>query len=193
MATNNAINAPLPLAASQGGTGLASLTAHGILVGEGTSNVNPITLSNGQLLIGSTGADPVATTLTAGSNISISTGVGSITISGTGTVPFNTVTGTSQAMAVDNGYVANNAALVTLTLPSTAAVGDSVQVFGLGAGGWTIAQNAGQLIHFGSQVTTTGTGGSLSSTNQYDNVTLVCIVANTTWSTKAPEGNLTYV
>lgn len=31
-------------------------------------------------------------------------------------------------MSVNNGYIANNASLVTLTLPTTAAVGDIVEV-----------------------------------------------------------------
>jgi trimeric autotransporter adhesin len=40
--------------------------------------------TNGQILIGSTGKAPVLTTLTAGSNVSITNGAGSVTISATG-------------------------------------------------------------------------------------------------------------
>jgi hypothetical protein len=36
--------------------------------------------------------------------------------------------------------------MVTITLPASPAVGDIIQVNGIGAGGWTIAQNAGQFI-----------------------------------------------
>ena len=87
--TINATGIPsLPLSVANGGTGLFSLTAHGILVGEGVANVNPITLTNGELLIGSTGADPVATTLTAGSGITVTNAPGSITIASTGGVTF---------------------------------------------------------------------------------------------------------
>src|SRR5271170_472708 len=44
---------------TNGGTGDASLTAHGVLIGEGTSPVNVTAAgTNGQVLIGSTGADP---------------------------------------------------------------------------------------------------------------------------------------
>jgi hypothetical protein len=95
---------------------------------------------------------------------------------------FTTISGTSQSAAVDNAYIANNAGLVTVTLPSTAAVGSLIEVMGLGAGGWKVAQNASQLIHVVGSVTTTGTGGSLASTNQYDTIILRCIVANTTWT-----------
>ena len=103
------------------------------------------------------------------------------------------VSGTSQAMTANVAYTANNAGLVTLTLPTTAAAGTTLEVTGLGAGGWSIAQNASQLIHLGSSVTTTGVGGSLSSTNRYDTVVLRCVVANTTWNVTSVIGNLTVV
>jgi hypothetical protein len=88
--------------------------------------------------------------------------------------------------------VSNGAGLLTFTLPTTAAVGDTVQVLGLGAGGWTIVQNTGQNIIMSNLVTTTTTG-SLSSTSRYDYVTLICCVANTTWSVQSVQGVLTVV
>ncbi len=154
------------------------------------------TMTNGQLIIGSTSATPAAATLTAGANISISNGAGSITISSTGGGGYvwSEVTGTSQAMAVDNGYVANNAALVSLSLPTSSAVGDSIAIIGKGAGGWIITQGANQLVHIGSAVSTTGTGGSVASTNQYDSLELICTVANLEWTILgAPQGSLTVV
>lgn len=194
MTTNNSINAPLPLSATQGGLGLANPTAHGILVAEGSAAVNPIVLGAGQLLIGTTASDPSAATLTAGTGISISSVSGAVTITATGSgEPWTTVSGTSQALAINNGYYANNVGLVTLTLPTTAAVGDLIMVGGQGAGGWKIAQNASQTIQFGNQVTTPGTGGSLASTLQYDNVTLRCMVANTAFAVWGSQGNLTVV
>ncbi len=56
------------------------------------------------------------------------------------------VTGTTQQAAANTGYLADNAAQVTLTLPAAPALGDVVQVSGVGAGGWTLAQNAGQTV-----------------------------------------------
>lgn len=96
--------------------------------------------------------------------------------------PFIEVTSTSQAMAINTGYIANNAALVTATLPAVSAVGDLVWIVGKGAGGWQIAQNAGQTIHFGNQNTTAGAGGHLDSANQYDAIQLLCTAANTDWT-----------
>ena len=51
-----------------------------------TNNVTnqPELTTNGQLLIGSTGVAPVASTLTAGTNVTITNGAGSITIAASG-------------------------------------------------------------------------------------------------------------
>src|SRR4051812_25370410 len=65
-----------------GGTGLTSLTAHGILVGEGTSNVTPIVLSAGQILIGTTSSDPSAAFISGTANeIDVVSSTGSIVLS----------------------------------------------------------------------------------------------------------------
>ena len=151
-------------------------------------------LTDGQLFIGSTGNPPVANGLTAGANITITPAAGSITIAAsTGGFTWNDVVGISVTMAVDNGYVANNAGLVTLTLPLAAVFGSTFQIAGNGAGGFLIAQNAGQTIHFNGLSTTTGAAGSLSSTTRYDAVELVCTVANTDFVVLDSSGNLTVV
>jgi hypothetical protein len=113
-----------------------------------------------------------------------------------GGLTWNDVTGTSASMAVNNGYLADNAALVTLTLPATAAQFSIIEVKGYGAGGWTIAQNANQQIRFGSATATTvGVGGSLSSTNLNDGVRLLATVAgaSTIWTVTDSIGNITIV
>lgn len=190
---------PISTGVSGLGTGVATFLAltptnSSSIVVSSSGVVSYAAMTNGQLIIGNTGGTPTAATLTAGSGITITNGGGTITIaSSSGTSTWTVVTGTSQAMAVDSGYISNNAGLVTLTLPSTAAVGSVIQVQGLGAGGWQIAQNASQLIHIGSQVTTTGVSGFLASTNQYDSITILCVVANTTWTVLGgAQGNITY-
>ena len=96
-------------------------------------------------------------------------------------------------MVANNGYVANNAGLVTLTLPTTAASGTTIEVAGYGAGLWKVAQNASQIIHFGVIDTTTGTGGSLTATNRYDSIRLLCVVPNNEFLVLSVMGNITYV
>lgn len=65
-----------------GGTGKTSLTAHGVLVGEGTSAIVATAAgSNGQVLLGSTGADPAFAALTStGSTLSYTTGAAALNI-----------------------------------------------------------------------------------------------------------------
>lgn len=134
--------------------------------------------------------------ITLGSGLSMSGTTLSASGGGGGGMTWNEVTGTSQSMAVNNGYIANNASLVTLTLPNTAPVGSVVRVVGKGAGGWRIAQNASEQIIWneggvdGVDETTVGTGGRLDSTDDYDAIELICITADTTWTVLSSKGNI---
>lgn len=71
---------------------------------------------------------------------------------------------------------------VNLTLPTVSAIGDRISIVGQGLYGWTILQGAGQQIFVSPFSTTSGTGGSLSSTNPYDSINLICVTANTIWT-----------
>ena len=96
------------------------------------------------------------------------------------TFTWSGISGTTQAAAVNHGYVVQNAAQTTITLPATAALGAVVSVRGLGAGGWVLQANSGQVIHVGALASSTA--GTVTSANNYDNIDVICIVANTTWS-----------
>jgi hypothetical protein len=172
---------------------VSGTTNHTLQLGNASGSLTSLgAATNGQIPIGSTSNDPVLATITAGSGISITNGAGTITIANTSTgMTWSEVTGTSQAMAVNTGYILNNAGLVTATLPSTAAVGDVIRVTGKGAGGWRIAQNAGQTIYFGSSTTTTGATGRLDSTATRDTVELVCVTANNDFNVISSIGNIT--
>jgi trimeric autotransporter adhesin len=141
------------------------------------------TMTNGQLIIGSTTATPTAATLTAGTGVTITNGAGSITIASSGADIWVDETGSSVTMTKNTGYTSDDgASLVTFTLPTTSAIGDWVEINGKGSGLWKIAQAAGQQINNGTSPTTLGTGGSLASVNQFDNVRLRCLTANTIWT-----------
>lgn len=178
---------------------LGDQTQFGIAFGDGTNMPIQWTAAgtDGQLIIGATGAAPAFADLTSsGGTITITPGANTLNIdvaSGGGMLQWTEVTGTSANMAVNNGYIANNAGLVTLTLPVTAVIGDIIRVTGKGTGGWSIAQNAGQTIFFGTSTTTTGVAGSLDSTEDRDTVELVCVTANDDWNVLSSVGNITVV
>lgn len=153
------------------------------------------TMSDGQIIIGTTGGAPVAANVTAGAGISVNVGPGTLEIASTITQTLNTnvITLTSLTLSVNQAYYANNAALVTFTLPTTLAVGDVIEVGGLGAGGWRLSQNSGQqIVGMDTSETTSGSGGYLSSTGKYNFVALRCIVANTTLAVISMSGNINF-
>jgi len=62
-----------------GGTGASTLTDHGVLVGSGTGAITPLAIgTDGQILVGSTGADPIFATLTAGDHLTATIGAGTL-------------------------------------------------------------------------------------------------------------------
>lgn len=62
---------------------------------------------------------------------------------------WTTVSTASYQMLSNRRYLADRTSLATLTLPATPSVGDTVAVTGGAAGGWQLAQNAGQAIVVG--------------------------------------------
>ncbi|MBS0626539.1 MAG: hypothetical protein JSS32_10865 [Verrucomicrobia bacterium] len=174
----------------------ASLTPHGVLLGEGTSIIAATAVgTNGQVLIGSTSADPAFATITSSAGTIVSTpGASSLNLDVTGGgLSWTNVTGTSQTIQINRGYIANNAGLVTFTLPTTCPIGQIFAVVGQGAGGWAIAQNASQIIHQNAATTTTGTGGSVSSTARWNTAFLLCTVADTEFVIYQSQGVLSFI
>lgn len=184
MPVNNQLNlGATPLPNSQGGTGSNLTPVNSAMYVTDATGITSFsgTMTDGQLIIGDTAGTPTAANLTPGSGIAIFNAGGSITIATAGGLnDWSGVAGTTQAAAINHGYVIQNASATTVTLPTTAALGSAVQVQGLGAGGWVLAAGAGQTIQLGASATSVA--GSLTSANRYDVVHVVCIVANTTWS-----------
>lgn len=197
MGTQNAINLTAAGMAGYDGAGSfngSTLTQHSLLLG-GSNNhtINNLGVAtNGQLPIGSSAADPTLATLTPGTGVTISNGAGSITINAAGGgLTWTVVTGATQTMAVNNGYIANRASNIVFSLPTTSAVGDVVAVTGINTAlGWTISYTTNQQIFFGTSSATITTG-SLSSINIRDSVYLVCVIANTIWNVINSVGNIT--
>ena len=86
------------LGVASGGTGATTLTDGGILLGSGAGAITPLAqATNGQLVIGSTGADPVLATLaSAGGTVTITNSAGGINLeAATGSMTSWTLRGNS--------------------------------------------------------------------------------------------------
>ncbi len=200
MATNNAVNitaAGLVKYDAAGSFSAVTTTNHAVLVGAASNGVTNLGIgTNGQVLVGSSAADPVFATLTGTGGITFTTGAGTLAINATGGgLTWSTVT-VDAGLTVNTGVVANKAGTLTMTLPASAALGDMIAITGINtATGWKIAQNANQQIFMGTSSTTVGITGSLASINIRDTVYIVCVVAgaSTVWNVVSSMGNITIV
>jgi len=180
---------------SEGGTGVSTLTSHGILMGNGAGDIQATAEpTDGQILIGKTGDFPQLASLTAGAGISVTPGAGTITIANTSTGMAWTAVTVDAVLVVNTGTVANKAGLLSMTLPATAAIGDILEFTNINTTvGLRIVQNANQYIRFGTVLSTTGVGGYVETTQLGDSLKLVCIVAgaSTGWCVLGSHGNWT--
>ena len=178
-ANTYSVNTLLYAGTSNTVTGLATVDS-AALVTNGSGVPAWQALSAGQILVGTTAGAPAATAISSGSGIVVANASGSITVSATGGgLGWVAQASTPVTAAVNTGYVITDASTVTVTLPAVAAVGSVVRIAGDGAGGWILAPGAGQTI----KVLTASASTSVASTEQYDCIEVVCVVANTTWNT----------
>lgn len=180
--TGGSITGITDLAVADGGTGVSTMTTAYAPVCAGTT-------ATGALQVASTGLGTSGFVLTSNGSAALP----SFQVLPAGGLTWNSVAGTTQAMAANNGYFTLNAGATTLTLPSSITAGQVMRVAGHGAGGWIVAQNASQTIHFDGANTTTGVGGSLASTVRYDAVELLCTVTDLDFVVISSMGNITIV
>ena len=110
------------LTVANGGTGASTLTDGGVLLGSGAGAVTALgQATDGQLVIGSTGADPQLATLTQGTGVTITNTAGGIEISAAGsggTVTNIATAGTVNGLTLTGGPITNTG---TITLGGTLA------------------------------------------------------------------------
>lgn len=196
--------AQVPVA--NGGSGAASLTDHGVLVGSGTDPITALaTGTDGQLLLGATGADPefgtlgtaigsgltktegpgslgLALNLSAGSGITLTPSGADTSIeisaSAVSDLTWNAVTtGSSASAAAGNAYSLQTGAAYTYTLPATGVLGDEFVFANTTASSlFSVIPAAGGSVLIGATSSATG----FNSTALGDSLTLVCVVAGAT-------------
>ena len=96
----------------------------------------------------------------------------------------------NATLALVSENIAGSASLITLTVPITSSaaapyIGEITVTWG-NVGGWKIQLNAGDIAYVGNSLTTSG--GSISSTDSGDSITLV-LVAPQIWVSKSIVGN----
>lgn len=101
MPTNNSIDLNATGLAKYNGSGTFSavtVTQYAPLVGAASNGITSLgPLTNGQLLIGSTGANPVAATITPGAGVAITNGAGSITLASPNFVKLGSASASASA------------------------------------------------------------------------------------------------
>jgi len=113
------------------GFSLTGTTNHCLQIGNATGSLTSLAAAtNGQIPIGSTGVDPVIATITAGTNITITNGPGSITISGSTSPILDYVSvafpASPYTALVSNLFVSCDVTggAITILLPNAPTVGE---------------------------------------------------------------------
>lgn len=120
-------------------------------------------------------------TLTNANGVSGNTTISSSVIG----LTWNTVSATTQSASVNNGYVCINASTTTITLPATYAIGDMIIIAGYGtSNNFIVTASSGDTIVWSNTNTQ-----NIQSLEQFNCITLVAIVANTTWIVQNSVGN----
>jgi len=193
------------LAIGTGGVAPAQQIAVGHLVGSGGISIgysNPnITISGSGIVdtlvvdadVGTASPSSGTLNVVGSGGITTSASGNTLTITGPSSVSWSNISA-SQTLVVNSGYFCSSGGALSLALPATSAVGDTIEVLLCGSTSFTVTQAAGQQITLANTSTTAGVGGSLSSTQQGDAIRIICRTANLLWQVGPGSlGNLTMV
>lgn len=142
-----------------------ALSANQVVMGggAGAAPVSAGAMTNGQLLIGSTGVAPAVASLTAGSGISVTPGAGTITIAATGGSGITTVGNVTTGSVAFDGTIGTTLTSTTagfslLATNNTSGVGGNVSLTGGATTNATSAGGSASLV--GGAGNTSGNGGA---------------------------------
>lgn len=186
--------ATLPVAG--GGTGATSLTDHGVLLGSGTGAITPVAvMSDGQLLVGQTGADPSPLTVTGDVTINSSavTAIGAnkvldtmlrqgaarsvIGVAGNATANVADIQGaTDQVLRVDGA--GTGLGFGSIDLSKSAAVGSSILALANGGTNAALVASNGGIFY-----STASAAAILAGTATANQALLSGATAAPAWST----------
>jgi hypothetical protein len=134
----------LPVPSNQGGTGLSTITDHGIMLGSGTGAVTPMAvLDTGAMLVGVTGADPtsVSPNITTTKKFLTETGTGAV-----GATPtFETIVSADLTTALTTSPAISATSFINTAYATVASAATTSAI-------WTAA---GNIINFTGTATVT--------------------------------------
>ncbi len=147
------------LIVANGGTGAATFTNHGVLLGQGASAFAvTAAMTDGQLLVGQTTADPLPKTLSGDATLAAS---GAITIANSAVTLAKIANAVANSKLLGSGDAGSGAAYVELSLGSGLAMTGTTLSATSGSGtvtSITLTQPAAGLTITGSGVAITSTG-----------------------------------
>jgi len=146
------VNTANPWSVNEGGSGFATATDGGILLGSGTGAFTVLGVAaNGQIPIGDGATDPVLATLTGAGTVSITNGPGSITVTGKAKDVNPTLTVENPDASEDISMFFTNRA-ITVTEMRAVLIGSATPSVT-----WTVRHFATDRNNAGNEVVTSGT------------------------------------
>jgi len=155
----------VPVTVAHGGTGDITLTNHGVMLGQGTSPVAVTSAgTNGQVLIGATGADPAFATVAGTQGVTLTTGANSLSI-GLVNVPNSALANSSITVTGGSGISVAGSPVSLGGVVTISASGTTVTQFGTNSGVATPSANTINLLGTAAQgITTSGSGSTVTFT-----------------------------
>jgi hypothetical protein len=161
------------LPADSGGTGQTIFAVGDILYADTTTTLTPLVVGSDTEVLTLSGGVPTWAAASGGG----------------GGLTWSEITDATKTMVAGEGYVANRGTAITFTTPAVCAIGDIVAIANVGAGLPVLTAASGDTIKV--VASTTSAGGTLTATEQYDAIEIICVTANTTWVARAMTGNWT--
>ncbi len=169
--------------ASSAGFLATNLTNHSVVLGTGIAAIsNTNAGSDGQVLIGASGANPAFSNITSlGGTISFTLGANSLNMDVVHEGLIWEDKGANFSAVANHGYFITGSCIATL--PASPAQGDQVEFFVDGAFTVTITANTGQVIQLATN--TSSVAGTQANTASGDACTLVYRTVDLKWCAKS--------
>lgn len=194
MAKQNAasINASNPLSLEAGGLGADLSASQNKVLVTNAGSFTEVQLGDGQVLLGATAGAPIAASLTAGSNVTLTPGPNSLEIAAAGpNLPSVTITTGTATLSYNTKHYINVLGPTTLSLPAAGSgtVGDIIEIVGIADQGYVIQLASGESLWF-AELQATPSTGTISADNIHNCLKLEFFTGGV-WTVSSSTGSFT--